>query len=178
MIRSCSEAICETVGSIMNQHAGKNRHLDPRYFSMEIYLRFNFGPMHLMKDLIKYYLIKIAKVTSEKERLPTNLLLKISTRILLLQTMKKIVKKSHSIPTLSGISAPRNLSSHFTNHSTVYYEHCHSCLPVICLISPIKIEIKVSEKFLAFFSGFRIVFRFSKIFHPCLNEIWSYCQVT
>ena len=93
MIRSCSEAICETVGSIMNQHAGKNRHLDPRYFSMEIYLRFNFGPMHLMKDLIKYYLIKIAKVTSEKERLPTNLLLKISTRILLLQTMKKIVKK-------------------------------------------------------------------------------------
>ena len=93
MIRSCSEAICETVGSIMNHLAGKNSHLDPRYFSMEIYLRFNFGPMHLMKDLIKYYLIKIAKVTSEKERLPTNLLLKISTRILLLQTMKKIVKK-------------------------------------------------------------------------------------
>ena len=53
MIRSCSEAICETVGSIMNQHAGKNRHLEPRYFSMEIYLRFNLGPLHLMKDLIK-----------------------------------------------------------------------------------------------------------------------------
>ena len=53
MIRSCSEAICETVGSIMNQHAGKNRHLQPQYFSMEIYLRFNLGPMHLMKDLIK-----------------------------------------------------------------------------------------------------------------------------
>ena len=30
---------------------------------------FNFGPMHLMKDLIKYYLIKIAKVTSEKEKI-------------------------------------------------------------------------------------------------------------
>ena len=53
MIRSCSEAICEPVGSIMNQHAGKNRHLEPRYFSMEIYLRFNLGPLHLMKDLIK-----------------------------------------------------------------------------------------------------------------------------
>ena len=53
MIRSCSEAICETVGSIMNQHAGKNRHLQPQYFSMEIYLRFNLGPLHLMKDLIK-----------------------------------------------------------------------------------------------------------------------------
>ena len=112
MIRSCSEAICETVGSIMNQHAGKNRHLDPRYFSMEIYLHFNFGPMHLMKDLIKYYLIKIAKVTSEKERMPANLLPKISTRILQLQTMKKIVKKSQGFHTLSGISAPRNLSSH------------------------------------------------------------------
>ena len=53
MIRSCSEAICETVGSIMNQHAGKNRHLQPQYFSMAIYLCFNLGPMHLMKDLIK-----------------------------------------------------------------------------------------------------------------------------
>ena len=53
MITSCSEAICETVGSIMNQHAGKNRHLEPRYFSMEIYLRFNLGPLHLMKALIK-----------------------------------------------------------------------------------------------------------------------------
>ena len=27
MIRSTSEAICETIGSIMNQHTGKNRHL-------------------------------------------------------------------------------------------------------------------------------------------------------
>ena len=52
MIRSNSEAICETVGSIMNQHSGKNRFLTPENFSNEIVLRFNLGPMHLLEGLI------------------------------------------------------------------------------------------------------------------------------
>ena len=52
MIRSTSEAICETVGSMMNQHSGRNRHLDPTYFSMEMVLRFNLGPLHLLDTLI------------------------------------------------------------------------------------------------------------------------------
>ena len=52
MIRSTSEAICETFGSIMNQHTGKNRHLAPEYFSMEIFLRCNLGPMHLLEGLV------------------------------------------------------------------------------------------------------------------------------
>ena len=42
MIRSTSEAICETVGSMMNQHSGRNRHLDPTYLSMGLVLRVNF----------------------------------------------------------------------------------------------------------------------------------------
>ena len=49
MIRSTSEAMCETVGSMMNQHSGKNRHLEPEYFSMEMCLRVNLGPMHLLE---------------------------------------------------------------------------------------------------------------------------------
>ena len=36
MIRSTSEAQCESIGSIMNQYCGKNRHLEPEYFSMEL----------------------------------------------------------------------------------------------------------------------------------------------
>ena len=52
MIRSTSEAICETVGSIKNQHAGKNCHLEPEYFSMELVLRFNLGPIHLLDDFV------------------------------------------------------------------------------------------------------------------------------
>ena len=32
MICSVSEAICETIGSMKNQHEGKNRYLDPTYF--------------------------------------------------------------------------------------------------------------------------------------------------
>ena len=52
MIRGTSEAVCETVGSIMKIHAGRNRHLQPNYFSMEIVLRWNLGPLHLLKTLV------------------------------------------------------------------------------------------------------------------------------
>ena len=46
MIRSASEAKFETVGSIMGMHSGKNRHLEPEYFSQEIVLLFSLGPLH------------------------------------------------------------------------------------------------------------------------------------
>ena len=71
MIRSSSEALCETVGSIMNQHSGKNRYLEPENFSKEIVLRFNLGPMHLLEGLVaevlamdtaKFYLRKEIKI--------------------------------------------------------------------------------------------------------------------
>ena len=48
MIRSTSEAACETVGSIMKLHAGSSRHLEPVYFSKEIVLRYNLGPIHTL----------------------------------------------------------------------------------------------------------------------------------
>ena len=47
MIQSTSEAICETIGSIMNLHSGRNRHLEAEYFNMEMVLRVNLGPLHL-----------------------------------------------------------------------------------------------------------------------------------
>ena len=50
MIRGTSEAACETVGSIMNIHSGRNRHLKPENFSKEIVLRYNLGPMHVLDD--------------------------------------------------------------------------------------------------------------------------------
>ena len=52
MLRSTSEAQCESIGSIMNQHFGKNRHLEPEYFSMELVLRVNLGPLDVLKGLI------------------------------------------------------------------------------------------------------------------------------
>ena len=52
MVRSSSEAICETVGSIMGQHCGKNRYITPENFSKELVLRFNLGPLHLLNGLI------------------------------------------------------------------------------------------------------------------------------
>ena len=50
--KTSSEAICETVGSIMGQHCGKNRYLTPENFSKELVLRFNLGPLHLLNGLI------------------------------------------------------------------------------------------------------------------------------
>ena len=49
-IRSMSEAMCETVGSLMACHGAKGRYLQPKFFSQEIYLRFNLGPLHLLSD--------------------------------------------------------------------------------------------------------------------------------
>ena len=48
MVRSTSE----TVGSMIVQHNGKHRHLEPRNFSKEMFLRVNLGPMHLWDGLI------------------------------------------------------------------------------------------------------------------------------
>ena len=44
MIRVISEAICETAGSMMNQHCGKNRFLQPEIFNIEICLKSNLFP--------------------------------------------------------------------------------------------------------------------------------------
>jgi hypothetical protein len=52
-ICSMSEAICETVGSMMVTHGGKGRYLQPVNFSVEMYLRFNLGPLHLLNGLCK-----------------------------------------------------------------------------------------------------------------------------
>lgn len=50
MIRGTSEASCESIGSIMGIHVGRNRHLNPDNFSKEIVLRYNLGPMHLLDN--------------------------------------------------------------------------------------------------------------------------------
>ena len=52
MVRSTSEAICETTGRMMNQHSGKNRHLKPNNFNVEMFLRFNLGPLHKLDGLV------------------------------------------------------------------------------------------------------------------------------
>ena len=63
-IRSCSEAMAETVGSVMANHAGRNRHLQPHNFSKEIVLRFNLGPQHMLEDLIE----KAYQIVKDKKR--------------------------------------------------------------------------------------------------------------
>ena len=52
-VRSSSEAFCETVGSVMNNHIGKGRHLRPVNFNTEICLEVNLGPTYLSEDLVK-----------------------------------------------------------------------------------------------------------------------------
>ena len=44
-IKSYSEALCETVGSIMKMDHGRGRNIHPVNFNKEIYLRFNLHPL-------------------------------------------------------------------------------------------------------------------------------------
>ena len=52
---------------ICNQHCGKNRHLEPDYFSMEMVLRVNLGPLHLMDNLVDEVLASQGKSYMRKE---------------------------------------------------------------------------------------------------------------
>ena len=53
MIRSSSKATCKTVGSIMAMHTKNNHFLEPELLNMEIILRFNLGPLHILDGLIE-----------------------------------------------------------------------------------------------------------------------------
>ena len=63
-IRSSSEAMAETVGSVMSNHAGRNRHLQSHNFSKEIVLRFNLGPHHLLEGLV----VKVYRIFKTKNK--------------------------------------------------------------------------------------------------------------
>ena len=94
MIRVTSEAICETAGSMMNQHCGKNRFLQPENFNIEMYLKFNLGPLHLLDNFVKEILASdstksyLRKEQAKISRLVTNDLNKSAA-------METIEKKSH-----------------------------------------------------------------------------------
>ena len=64
-IKSYSEAICETIGSMMKIHGGKGRNLLSHNFSKEIYLNFKMPPLHVMKSTI---ISRLAKCLVEKEK--------------------------------------------------------------------------------------------------------------
>ena len=50
MIRSCSEAVAETVGSVMGIAIARGRNTHPVNFEKEIKLRFNLPPLHILAD--------------------------------------------------------------------------------------------------------------------------------
>ena len=60
-IQSMSEAMVETVCSIMNINNGTGRQLQPVNFSVEICLRFNLGPLHKLSGLIRDFVKEYSK---------------------------------------------------------------------------------------------------------------------
>ena len=62
--KTYSEAICETVGSIMKIHIGRGRNLHPVNFGKEIFLRFNLPPLH---SLTSNYIPKIVKMKLDEK---------------------------------------------------------------------------------------------------------------
>ena len=51
----------------MNQHGGKNHYLQPKYFNIEMFLRVNLGPMHLLKDFVNDVFVSDPKDYVRKE---------------------------------------------------------------------------------------------------------------
>ena len=64
-IKSYSEAIAETVGSIMNIQLGSGRNLHPVNMNKEMFLRFNLAPLHVLKSSL---IPEVAKDKIENER--------------------------------------------------------------------------------------------------------------
>jgi len=98
MIRVTSEAICETAGSMMNQHCGKNRFLQPENFNIEMYLKFNLGPLHLLDNFVKESESSqsyLRKEQAKKRRLVTNDLNKSAA----METIEKRIEKKSCFPT-------------------------------------------------------------------------------
>ena len=98
MIRSCSEAACESCGSLMGQHWGKNRHLEPENFSKEIVLRVNLGPLHILAEGLVNEVFEFDKDKSylRKESRLSNLVSKdLNKSAAVLTFEKKCEEKSH-----------------------------------------------------------------------------------
>ena len=67
MIRTCSEAMVETVGSIMGIALAKGRNTHPVNFEKEIKLRFNLPPLHLLTEHFIPELVEEIIVLKETE---------------------------------------------------------------------------------------------------------------
>ena len=65
-IRTYSEAICETIGSMMSIAVSNGRNLQPFNLDKELYIRFNLPPLHKLKDFIKF-IAKSWKEIGDKE---------------------------------------------------------------------------------------------------------------
>ena len=98
MIRTTSEAICETIGSVMEQHGGKNRHLDPAYFSMELFLRINLGPLHFLDSLVEEVLKREPINFIRKETQANRLSSKDLNKSAAVHTFQKIKEEKSRFP--------------------------------------------------------------------------------
>ena len=87
---------------MVNQHCGKNRFLQPENFNIEIYLKFNLGPLHLLDNFVKEILASdstksyLRKEQAKISRLVTNDLNKSAA----METIEKRIEKKSCFPTL------------------------------------------------------------------------------
>ena len=107
MIRSTSEAMCETIGSMMNQHCGKNRHLEPEFFSMEMTLRVNLGSLHILNDFIDDIFSNDSKKSYiRKETRTTQIISKDCNKSAAIASFQKRNEEKSRYPTAFWLSNP------------------------------------------------------------------------
>ena len=110
MIRSFSEAVCKTVGSVMNQHSRHNRYLQPIYFSIEMCLRWNLGPLHFLKYLIEDVYNRDKKLYIRKTTRTDQVVTKDLTKSAVISTFqKKIWRKVQSTSLILDLKQPTQI---------------------------------------------------------------------
>ena len=95
--------MCETVGSMMNQHGGKNRYLESEYFSMEMVMRVNLGPLHLLDGLINEVLASYPS-KSYRRKIVKNCQILCLQKCINCDFLKKVMRKSAGFLLLFGFN--------------------------------------------------------------------------
>ena len=102
--------MCETLGSMMNQHCGKSRHLEPEFFCMEMFLRVNLGPLHLLESLVDEILSNdFNKSYLRKETRISQIVSKGINKSTAIATFHKINEKKSRFPMSFWLISPNQL---------------------------------------------------------------------
>ena len=155
----------------MNQHWGKNRFLQPENFNIEMYLKFNLGPLHLLDNFVKEILASestksyLRKEKAKISRFVTNDLNKSSA----METIEKRIEKKSLFP--------NKLFCYWKTNRFFFpsYEFCNfynGGFRFSTLYSPLISEAALCTKFGTHISDIFLLSLYMSVQSPCICRIF------